>query len=543
MNLKGRGAAASRSGLLVGLLLSSVGLAGVLTWEAQRGMREQQAMGERVLRDYAMLAADEFARRSLSELGFHGFYQAIGAVRRAAAWGSLPAPGALAADEDEEARSSADLVAATLYYDPATRRLDVLGEPLDPATSIWITRRLDAGITGPMTRAPYVTAHAVVGGRAHSIVFIAMARQPRARLLGFAAASAAFAPRFQRAFDQGPLYPRSLGAVGNQSLFLRVMDPAGREVFRAGTRHEPYLGIERPYNDDYNGLLKGFKVKVAVDPAAAGALVIGGLPRSRLPFLLVLLVLSAALSTTAMLQLRREQALARLRADFVSRVSHELRTPLAQIRMFTETLLLARVRSEEESRHALEVVDRESRRLANLVENVLRFSRAERGLDSVDVRPLDVVPVVRQTVEDFTPLAAGSARLTTALPARATALADAAALRQILLNLLDNAVKYGPRGQEIAIELTANARRVRLTVADQGPGVPALERELIWQRYYRLRRDLESAVAGTGIGLAVVRELAGLLGGHARVETGAPRGARFAVELRTAPSSGEEDAR
>src|SRR5206468_1637555 len=111
----------------------------------------------------------------------------------------------------------------------------------------------------------------------------------------------------------------------------------------------------------------------------AGALrTLGGLPQSRLPLLLGALGLTAGLIVTALVQLRREYELARLRTDFVSGVSHELRTPLAQIRMFSETLLLGRVRSEEEGRRSLEIIDQEARRLTHLVENLLHFSRSER---------------------------------------------------------------------------------------------------------------------------------------------------------------------
>jgi signal transduction histidine kinase len=239
----------------------------------------------------------------------------------------------------------------------------------------------------------------------------------------------------------------------------------------------------------------------------------------------------------AILQLRRERALSRLRSDFVSRVSHELRTPLTQIRMFAETLLLDRVRSEEERRRSLEIIDRESRRLASLVENVLRFSRGERGEDRVEVRPRDVVPLVRRLLFDFQPLTSGRARLVASLPERAEALADEDALQQILLNLLDNAVKYGPDGQEIRLAVEAEGNRVRFSVEDQGPGIPPGERERIWERFHRLPRDRESAVAGTGIGLAIVRELARLQGGSTRVEEGGRGGARFVVELPAAPAA------
>src|SRR5213078_1906361 len=138
----------------------------------------------------------------------------------------------------------------------------------------------------------------------------------------------------------------------------------------------------------------------------APKLVVGGMPRSNLPMLLSLLALTAGLVVAALLQLRREYELARLRGDFVSGVSHELRTPLAQIRMFSETLLLGRVRSDEEQVLSLEIIDQEARRLTHLVENLLHFSRSERQLTRLSPAPAPLAPLVSEAAEGFAPLAA-----------------------------------------------------------------------------------------------------------------------------------------
>src|SRR5213083_3043837 len=133
------------------------------------------------------------------------------------------------------------------------------------------------------------------------------------------------------------------------------------------------------------------QVQVALRPDVAPKLVVGGMPRSNLPMLLSLLAITAALVVGALLQLRREYELSRLRADFVSGVSHELRTPLAQIRMFSETLLLGRVRSDDERERSLEIIDQEARRLTHLVENLLHFSRSERRLTRLSPAPTPCV--------------------------------------------------------------------------------------------------------------------------------------------------------
>ena len=531
MSLRREVVDASRPGLIVGLLLSSLLLTGVLAWQAQASLREQRAAAEKVLRDYAMLAADEYARRTVAELGFYGFYPLANALRRTPAEGP-PSPARLASDTDGGVRSASDLAAAVFHSVPGDHRLRWSGRDPGPEVQAWVQSRL--ATSSKPKGSPYVAIHGAAEGTALSLVYLASGPELNAPLIGFLVDQEALAKRFAKALAGEPLFPKSLlhGALGNDALFLRLTDPAGHAVFRWGERREPFLSVLRPFATDYNGILDGFAITAAVDPAAAPSLVIGGLPRSRLPLLIALLTLTTGLSLIAILQLRREQALARLRSNFVSRVSHELRTPLTQIRMFSETLLLDRVRSPAERQRCLEIIDRESRRLTNLVENVLRFSRAERGVDHVEARACDIVPLVRQFVADFAPLAGPGTRIETILPEKAIAEVDDSALRQVLLNLLDNAVKYGPPGQHIRLELSTLPQGVRLVVEDQGPGVPAAERELVWRRFYRLRRHQESAIAGTGIGLAVVRELVELLGGSVAVEDASPQGARFIVLFR-----------
>jgi signal transduction histidine kinase len=527
----------SRSGLIASLLAATLVLAAALAWQAQESVRDHRAAAEKVLRDYAMLAADEFTRRTAAEVGFSGFFQLVTFLREAKA---PLAPGAFATAPDEAVRKASDLVAFAFRYDASAHALEIAGPEPDAATRVWIVRELEGRAPSPPERR-YETVRGNPGDVLRLLVLVPSGPDPSLPRTGFGADAAALTVRFWRALDKGALFPPSLarGRIGNEALSIRVFDPFGREVFRSGTLKEPGLEIERPFGSDYNGMLDGFTVRTAVDPAAAPTLVIGGLPRSRLPFLLGLFGLASGLIVVAGLQLRRERALARLRSDFVSRVSHELRTPLTQIRMFAETLLLERVRSDEEARRSLEIIDREARRLSNLVENVLRFSRGERGDDRIDARPRDVVPLVRQVVREFEVLSGGRSRIALAAPGAAAACTDEDALRQILLNLLDNAGKYGPAGQEIRVSVAAEGPFAAVSVEDEGPGIPAGERERVFTRFYRMRRDRDSAVAGTGIGLAIVRDLVRLHGGRVRIEGGPGRGARVVVELPAAAAPGE----
>lgn len=253
----------------------------------------------------------------------------------------------------------------------------------------------------------------------------------------------------------------------------------------------------------------------------------------RWPILLGLLALVLGLLMAVYSQMRREHALAQLRADFVSSVSHELRTPLSLQRIFLDTLRLDRATTAAQRAWCFDNIDRESMRLSHLVENILLFSRSERGA-LVMAPPQDtrLAPLIADTLRTFAPLAAAqSVRLECDLDECVTAPVDPGAMRQMLINILENAVKYGPRGQRIEVVLTLDGTSARIIVDDEGGGVPAPERAAIFRPYVRGAATRSSAVAGSGIGLAVVDELVRAHGGMVRVGDAPGGGARFVVEL------------
>ena len=187
-------------------------------------------------------------------------------------------------------------------------------------------------------------------------------------------------------------------------------------------------------------------------PSAAPTLLAGGLPRAPLPLLLLIGLMGIVAAALATAQLRRQGELARLRSEFVAGVSHELRTPLAQLRLFLDTLRLKRYDTPEEQEWLVGHLTRETTRLEHLVENVLAASRLDRGMHpSVPLVPLDLGAEVKEAATAFAPLAASRrAILDTEVSEGIEVLADQATLRQLVLNLLDNAVKFGPRGPACA---------------------------------------------------------------------------------------------
>ncbi len=276
----------------------------------------------------------------------------------------------------------------------------------------------------------------------------------------------------------------------------------------------------------------GLVIQAAIVPAMLNRLVIGGLPADRTPMLLGLLALAAGLTVVAAVQLRREVRFARARADFVANVSHELRTPLTQIRLMLDTLRLPARQAAPPRPADLGMIDREVLRLQHLVDRVLRFRQEEVTRPSAARVPTPVAAEVATVVEEFRPLAAGrGVMIALDLANEATVALEPGALRQVLLNLLDNAVKYGPRDATIRVGVETGDTELRLVVDDEGPGVAMAERDRIFVSYERGAIARERAVGGSGIGLTVVCTLAERHGGSVRVTDAPGGGARFVVTL------------
>ena len=503
---------------VVGLLCGSLAFAVILAAQVLTAVRNHRTASQSVLQDDASLAADEFIRRAAVEVGYEGIYQPLLQLDQA------PAAGA------------GGLVGPLIVQDGAAIRVG--GQPASATIAPLVARELAA----PPGKRRFRVVHAVVEGRPYSFVLLAapITGKNGESIRGFEVRLDRIGGSFRSALEKGPLLPALLAKGGqpltNAPIHLRVRDQGGVVRYETGPDPKDAVRVTQPFGDAYEKMLAGFSLELSLDPSAAPQLVRGGLPRSPLPGLLVLLGLSAGFTGLAIVQLRRENALLRLREEFISSVSHELRTPLTQIRIFAETLLLSRTRSEEEAERSLRVIDREARRLSQLVENVLLFSRTMRGALTVSSEVFALAPLVREVLESFSPIAeARQVELEMRLAPDARVLADPQAVRQVLLNVLDNAVKYGPPGQRVsvAVGIEDHGRGARIVVDDQGPGIPPADRERVFERFERLPRERRSTVAGAGIGLAVVRDLVSCMRGRCFIEAPDPPagGTRFVVEL------------
>ena len=286
---------------------------------------------------------------------------------------------------------------------------------------------------------------------------------------------------------------------------------------------------------------------------------------ARLTLGLLIGVLVVAIGIGSLLIVRSlsaELKLARQKTDFVSNVSHELKSPLTSIRMFSELLAEGRVADPAKHRSYLHIITAETARLTRLINNVLDFSRMERGEKKYNFQPCDLTEIVRSTAETFRPhLESAGFHFACELPAAPIPLrGDADALSQIIVNLLSNAEKYSAAAErrsptrlaaaanandlpapendapqkEILVRLTQRQSPVpyaEIQVLDRGPGVPRGCEEKIFEKFYRAHDSLSSGIQGSGLGLTIARQIARAHGGDVVYEPREDGGSCFSMRL------------
>ena len=573
---------------LVGLLLVVFSIAGLLVYEAWSTGRSRREIVERGLKDYAAYASWSTARAgetslaaSLSTLFRSVVGNQVEENRPVASLDQLVAGAAYLRQCDCAIDIPAD------YYFRYDRRTGSIATQAPPAPSPgggiangWASAKVGSYV--PPAPTPEIPAESATlkaaldsvaalelpafavffdaPGFADRVIGVAPQRGPDGRIvgmLGFTLSAKKFADStFAPVWMRSKLLPYAItrGAPNDSLLAAVITTPSGREIFRSKSWNTS-LRSDTASLSMFGG---GMRVRVGLREDATLRLQGGLVPASRVPVWVGLLMLTGILTVFIVRNLQREHELARLRLDFSASVSHELRTPLAQILLFGETLTLNRARSDAERTTAASIIVREARRLMHLVDNTLTFSRAERPVVSLSPTRQRLAPLVREVISGFVPLAtAKDVSITQSLGEDVEGFVDGEAFRQVVLNLLDNAVKYGPPGGKIAVGLTRGHTRlavepgqkqkqvvrrttVRMTVDDQGPGVSGRARDEIWVPFARGMNDEPPIGTGCGLGLAVVRELAERHNGAAWVES-APggHGSRFIIELPDA--SGKED--
>jgi PAS domain S-box-containing protein len=232
-----------------------------------------------------------------------------------------------------------------------------------------------------------------------------------------------------------------------------------------------------------------------------------------------------------------EQALERARSDFVATASHELRTPLAAVYGAARTLLRPDLDLLPEQRDTfLEIIEGETERLTGIVSQILLAGQLDGGRIDVAPAECDLEELARSVVTSARVRAPESVELRLDTDGSVRALADEDKLRQVLVNLVDNAIKYSPDGGEVVIELRQDDGRARVSVRDRGLGIPTAEQRRIFEKFYRLDPEQTRGVGGSGLGLYISRELVARMGGRIGVESAPGRGSVFSIELPAAPA-------
>lgn len=505
-------------------------LIGLLGREALLAARSQRQTVEGVLRDYAEIAAERYAGEMFLALDYNWLFPVSRTVRVNE---EIDSP-----DIDDSIETPSGSYAAGVLV----RRFFAY----EPGADRWVgARGWPPPFENPALR-DLVLAEAAVAERegwpvALLLPEIDLAEGPivyRASrdlatgalaVVGFEGRPEGFQAVLSRALDANGVLPRALAdGSGDELVSVELVSVDGRVLYRSGPPFEPaYSAVA-----ELGPRVRGLRVRAAIPSSSAERLVIGGLPASRLPAIAVMLAGSLILLLGGVWVMRRERELVRMRERFVAGASHELRTPLSQIRMFAETLRLDRVRTPGERDRSLAILDREARRLSYLVENLLHFSRPDRSEGDPPTERVELTDLASEVLESFAPLAAERGTVVVLhadAPVHATAHRDR--VRQVLLNLLENASKYGPSGQTVVVSASVAADgRALLRVDDEGPGIPDAWKARIWTRFWR--GPNAEHTTGTGIGLALVRELVASCQGEIEVSDRPGGGARFEVSLR-----------
>lgn len=226
-------------------------------------------------------------------------------------------------------------------------------------------------------------------------------------------------------------------------------------------------------------------------------------------------------------ELRR---LERVRRDFVANVSHELRTPITVVQTHAETLLDSALEEPVAARRFVEAIHRHAIRLSRLVSDLLDLSRIEAGSRPFEPRRVLLGGAIDAVAGGLD--GDGKVSFTVQVDPGLAVLADADALDQVLLNLMDNAVKYTPAGGSVEVGAAPRSDgRVRIEIRDDGPGVPPKHRRRLFERFYRVDKGRSRDAGGTGLGLSIVKHLVESMGGEVGYDPGEPTGSVFWLEL------------
>jgi|GEM_PF-1495456 len=234
----------------------------------------------------------------------------------------------------------------------------------------------------------------------------------------------------------------------------------------------------------------------------------------------------------------REREVDRMKSEFISIASHELRTPMTSVYGFAELLLTRSTSLSDSERSWVGIIHKESKRLTDIVEDLLNVSRIESGVLKPDMKPIAITPVVKAVFEELASLYPRHEFICSVSETAPSVMADEDKLAQVVTNLVDNAAKYSPAGGEVTVGASADAAEGWLTlrVSDQGIGIPHEEIPKLFGRFHRIRHEGTQNIRGNGLGLYIAKSLVDLMEGQIEVESEPGKGSTFIVRLRQAGS-------
>lgn len=291
----------------------------------------------------------------------------------------------------------------------------------------------------------------------------------------------------------------------HHNLIITLQDESGNRLFES----QPSEGKDYEVAEPLRFIFRDLSLRVVIRSTSmeqqAGRVVMVNLSLSIVMTGLLLAGIYLALRTAA-----REMKLSRMKVDFVSNVSHELRTPLASIRVFGEFFKAGWVNEPQKSREYGEYIEKESRRLTHLINNILDFSKLESGVKAYEFRKADMKEIVEETLEVVAGrLGQSHFNFVLQVPEKVLpqAIVNRDAITQSLVNLIDNAIKYSGASQEVVIRLDQEDGYVTISVTDFGIGIPRDEQRRIFDKFYRVSTGLVHDVKGSGLGLAIVKHI------------------------------------
>ena len=229
----------------------------------------------------------------------------------------------------------------------------------------------------------------------------------------------------------------------------------------------------------------------------------------------------------------------KMRVDFVSNVSHEFKTPLASIKGFTELLLDGAASDPDDLKHFLTSIERETDRLSRLVRSLLYLSKMDSGLYKLDKEIIDFGELIRDAADSLSIKAAEkNISIEFEIKESVFVLGDDDRLRQIVINLVDNAVRYSFNDGKIKIKLSTDSKNAVMSVEDNGCGISESDLPRIFERFYRVDKSRTRNLGGSGLGLAIVKQLSELSGGNVSVRSSEGEGCCFSVVLPLASQQG-----